>query len=98
MWELEPQVEFGQRGEPYYTRADFVLRPLKEADRGQYDEWVIYADGFDYNWDRMSDALRRRVLLVRLGYRGVELSRVGLSSHGNKKSDRKCATLIKLFV
>src|SRR5699024_1993867 len=69
MWELEPQVDFGQRGDPYYTRADFVLRPLKEADRNRNNQWAIYADGFDYHWNQMTEDLQRRLHLIRQGYR-----------------------------
>jgi len=98
MWELEPQVEFGQRGEPYYTRADFVLRPLKEADRGQYDEWVIYADGFDYHWDRMSDDLLRRLHLLRQGYRVWVLTWEDLAAQDDKESERSRADILRRIV
>ena len=67
MWELEPQVEFGAADGVLETRADFVLRPLKHAERSKDNELVIYADGFEYHWDTLTDDVRKRLSLLRSG-------------------------------
>ncbi len=67
MWELEPQVEFGAAEGVLETRADFVLRPLKQADRCKENEWIIYTDGFEYHWNTLTDDLQKRLSLMRSG-------------------------------
>lgn len=67
MWQLEPQVEFGKDDGVLETRADFVLRPLKEAERTQDNELIIYTDGYEYHRDIVTDDLRKRLSLLRSG-------------------------------
>ena len=67
MWELEPQVEFGAEHGVLETRADFVLRPVKQAERTRDNELVIYADGFEYHWNTLTDDVRKRLSLLRSG-------------------------------
>lgn len=67
MWELEPQVEFGAEHGVLDTRADFVLRPVKQAERTRDNELVIYADGFEYHWNTLTDDIRKRLSLLRSG-------------------------------
>lgn len=67
MWVLEPQVEFGKDDGVLETRADFVLRPHKQAERSKDNELVIYADGFEYHKDSLTDDLRKRLSLLRSG-------------------------------
>lgn len=66
-WELEPQVEFGKEEGVLETRADFVLRPHKQAARTRDNELIIYTDGFEYHWDKVTDDLRKRLSLLRSG-------------------------------
>lgn len=67
MWELEPQVDFGEAEGVLKTRADFVLRPFKQAERSIDNEVVIYTDGFEYHWDKITDDLCKRLSLLRSG-------------------------------
>lgn len=67
MWQLEPQVEFGKDDGVLETRADFVLRPLKEAERTKDNELIIYTDGYEYHRDIVTDDLRKRLSLLRSG-------------------------------
>ena len=67
MWELEPQVEFGDTDGVLQTRADFVLRPLKHALRSKDNELIIYADGFEHHCKTLTDDVRKRLSLLRSG-------------------------------
>lgn len=66
-WELEPQVDFDETDGVLKTRADFVLRPHKQAERTKENELVIYTDGFEYHWNNVTDDLRKRLSLLRTG-------------------------------
>lgn len=68
MWELEPQVAFGPaEGVALPTRADFVLRPVREAERSPERELVIYTDGFAPHCANITDDTRRRQALLMSG-------------------------------
>lgn len=69
LWEIEPQVEFGPaQGSVLNTRADFVIRPMKESERPGR-ELVIYADGFGPHCDKLTDDTRKRLALLMAGKR-----------------------------
>jgi DEAD/DEAH box helicase domain-containing protein len=67
IWEIEPQVEFGPaQGCVLNTRADFVIRPLRESERAGR-EIVIYTDGFGFHCDKLTDDTRKRQSLIMAG-------------------------------
>lgn len=86
MWELEPQVEFGAAEGVLETRADFVLRPMKEAERNKGNELIIYTDGFEYHWDKLTDDIRKRLSLLRSGRRVWVLTWDDLDSENSEQS------------
>nr|WP_241878106.1 hypothetical protein [Psychrobacter sp. PraFG1]UNK04531.1 hypothetical protein MN210_09595 [Psychrobacter sp. PraFG1] len=67
MWVLEPQVEFGSEEGVLQTRADFVLRPHKQADRNKDNELIVYTDGYEYHKDIVTDDVLKRQSLLRSG-------------------------------
>lgn len=70
MWELEPQVSYGSaQGVAVQTQADFVLRPVRAAERAQLGEWVIYLDGFGPHHPIQTDDTRKRMAVLRSGRR-----------------------------
>lgn len=86
MWVLEPQVQFGEAQGVLETRADFVLRPHKEAERSPDKELIIYADGFEYHQDSLTDDLRKRLSLLRSGRKVWVLTWDDLETENNAKS------------
>ena len=74
MWELELQVDYGPaQGATLHTRPDFVLRPLRQAERSQSSELLIYLDGYQYHGHQVRDDLAKRTALVRAGYNVLTL-------------------------
>src|SRR5690606_14845648 len=67
VWLIEPQVEFNDLSDGIQTRADFVIRPLKEADRRPELEMVVYVDGFQHHWDKVNSDLQKRLALMKSG-------------------------------
>jgi DEAD/DEAH box helicase domain-containing protein len=66
IWEIEPQVKLdASYGVAVETRADFVLWPTKTE--GNQKPVAIYADGFLYHKDRVSDDTLKREAIRRSG-------------------------------
>lgn len=86
IWELEPQVEFAEADGVLNTRADFVLRPHKQAQRSQETELIIYTDGFEYHWDKLTDDLRKRLSLLRSGRKVWVLTWDDLDLHSTEQA------------
>jgi DEAD/DEAH box helicase domain-containing protein len=85
MWELEPQVMLGSaQGVTIQTEADFVLRPVRLADRQQLGEWVLYLDGFGPHHPIQTDDTRKRMAVLRSGRRVWTLTWHDLPSAGTK--------------
>jgi DEAD/DEAH box helicase domain-containing protein len=85
MWELEPQVMLGSaQGVAIQTEADFVLRPVRLADRQQLGEWVLYLDGFGPHHPIQTDDTRKRMAVLRSGRRVWTLTWHDLPSAGTK--------------
>ena len=85
MWELEPQVMLGSaQGVAIKTQADFVLRPVRLADRQQYGEWVLYLDGFGPHHPIQTDDTRKRMAVLRSGRRVWTLTWHDLPNTGTK--------------
>ena len=85
MWELEPQVMLGSaQGVAVQTEADFVLRPVRLADRAQLGEWVIYLDGFGPHHPIQTDDTRKRMAVLRSGRRVWTLTWHDLPNTGTK--------------
>ncbi len=74
-WELEPQVDFGPaEGVVFPTRADFVIRPVREADRKPANEWLVYTDGFAPHYANLLDDTLKRQSLIMSGRRVLVLA------------------------
>lgn len=86
MWVLEPQVEFGKDEGVLDTRADFILKPLKESERSKENELIIYADGYEYHKDILTDDLRKRLSLLRSGRKVWVLTWDDLDPESNTKA------------
>jgi DEAD/DEAH box helicase domain-containing protein len=64
LWEIEPQVLLDSKyGVPVKSRADFVLRPVRNSD-GQ-KPIVIFTDGFLYHKDKVADDTLKREAIRR---------------------------------
>lgn len=86
MWELEPQVEFGAADGVLETRADFVLRPLKQAERSKDNELIIYTDGYEHHGYNLTDDMRKRLSLQRSGRKVWVLTWIDLDSKNLEQS------------
>lgn len=70
VWELEPQVKLGpDQGVRVPTVPDFVLRPVREAERALFGQWALYLDGFGPHWGIQTDDTRKRLAVMRSGRR-----------------------------
>lgn len=75
MWQLELQVDYGPvQGTALHTRPDFVLRPLREAERSRQSELLIYLDGYQYHGNQVSEDLDKRLALIQAGYNVLTLT------------------------
>lgn len=74
VWLIEPQVSFYDEQGKELTRADFVIRPIKETERRPELEMWIYADGFEHHWNTVSDDLVKRLHLMKAGHQVWTLS------------------------
>ncbi|TDQ39553.1 DEAD/DEAH box helicase [Thiopseudomonas denitrificans] len=75
MWELELQADYGpSQGIALSTRPDFVLRPLRQAERGRNSELLIYLDGYQYHGHQVRDDLDKRMALMQAGYNVLTLT------------------------
>lgn len=75
MWELELQVDYGPaQGTQLPTRPDFVLRPLRQAERSRDSELLIFLDGYQYHGQQVREDLDKRLALIRAGYQVLTLA------------------------
>jgi len=70
IWELEPQVKLGPAQEVRVpTVPDFVLRPVREAERTKFGAWALYLDGFGPHFNIQTEDTRKRLAVMRSGRR-----------------------------
>lgn len=68
VWLIEPQVSFYDEQGKELTRADFVIRPIKETEcRPELEMWV-YTDGFEHHWNTVNGDLVKRLHLMKAGH------------------------------
>ncbi|HKM15643.1 MAG TPA: hypothetical protein VJY63_06955 [Marinospirillum sp.] len=68
------------------TRADFVLRPLKQAERSKDNELIIYTDGYEHHGYNLTDDMRKRLSLQRSGRKVWVLTWIDLDSKNLEQS------------